>query len=60
MTAQVLAEREALVFGWCCEQGIPTAFVLAGGYSGARLPREKLVGLHRLTISAAAGKIGQS
>ncbi len=53
VTAAMLAEREALVFGWCHEQGIPMAFTLAGGYTGARLAQEELVGLHRLTIRAA-------
>jgi acetoin utilization deacetylase AcuC-like enzyme len=54
VTATMLAERERLLFGWCRQQGIPAAFVLAGGYTGPQLSRKQLVGLHRLTISAAA------
>jgi acetoin utilization deacetylase AcuC-like enzyme len=54
VTAKMLARREALVFGWCRQQGIPAAFVLAGGYTGPQLSREQLVALHRLTIRAAA------
>ena len=53
ITRAVLAERERLVFGWCRQQEIPVAFVLAGGYSGARLNHARLVELHRLTLSAA-------
>jgi hypothetical protein len=30
------------------------AFVLAGGYIGPNLSQEQLVGLHRLTLAAAA------
>jgi hypothetical protein len=54
VTAKMLTQREALVFGWCRQQGIPAAFVLAGGYTGPQLSRERLVGLHHLTIRAAA------
>jgi len=50
---QMLAEREQLVFDWCLQQDIPVAFVLAGGYVGSELSELTLVGLHRLTISAA-------
>ena len=34
---------------------MPVAFVLAGGYSGTKISREALAGLHRLTIAAASG-----
>ena len=51
--ADMLARREQLVFEWCRSQGIPVAFVLAGGYAGAGLDEATLVNLHRLTISAA-------
>ena len=54
ITTEMLAEREHLVFDWARRRGVPVAFVLAGGYSGARLSREALAGLHRLTIAAAA------
>ncbi|MFO0897894.1 MAG: hypothetical protein U0836_10770 [Pirellulales bacterium] len=52
---EMLAERERRVFAWCAERRLPVAFVLAGGYLGPRLDRAKLVGLHRLTLTAAAG-----
>jgi acetoin utilization deacetylase AcuC-like enzyme len=53
ITAQILADREQLVFDWCRSHHIPVAFVLAGGYTGGRLKKEQLVQLHRLTIEAA-------
>jgi acetoin utilization deacetylase AcuC-like enzyme len=52
--ADMLAAREHLVFQWCREQGLPVAFVLAGGYIGPSLNESELVNLHRLTINAAA------
>lgn len=54
ITQEILAARERLVFAWCREQGVAVAFVLAGGYVGRHLDEEGLVGLHRLTLSAAA------
>ncbi|CAM3825638.1 hypothetical protein [Smaragdicoccus niigatensis] len=54
ITADVLAEREHLVFDWCQQRSTPVAFVLAGGYVGSRLDQRALVDLHRLTITAAA------
>lgn len=54
ITADVLSERESLVFDWCRGQSVPIAFVLAGGYIGSRLDRATLVDLHRMTLSAAA------
>lgn len=54
VTAEILAERERLVFEWCRSQGIPVAFVLAGGYIGSRLTESTLVNLHRLTVAEAA------
>lgn len=53
ITTEVLAAREEMVFAWAAEQGIPVAFVLAGGYSSRDLPRTELAGLHRLTVEAA-------
>lgn len=53
ITTEVLAAREEMVFGWTASHGIPTAFVLAGGYADRNLPREELAGLHRLTVEAA-------
>ena len=50
----VLRRRERLVFDWCRQRRLPVAFVLAGGYVGAQLDAPGLVGLHRLTLEAAA------
>ena len=47
----MLAERERMVYTWARERGAPVAFVLAGGYVSARLTRETLADLHRLTIA---------
>ena len=49
----LLAQRERIVFEWCRRRRLPVAFVLAGGYIGPSLGVEKLVALHRLTLSAA-------
>lgn len=54
ITRDVLAEREATVFAWCRAAALPVAFVLAGGYTNGGFVRDELVGLHRLTIEAAA------
>jgi acetoin utilization deacetylase AcuC-like enzyme len=54
ITKTLLAEREEIVFDWCCQQGLPVAFSLAGGYIGPKLDQQGLVDLHRLTLSAAA------
>ncbi len=54
ITAEVLAERERLVFAWARAAGMPIAFVLAGGYTSSRLDEAGLVDLHRLTIATAA------
>lgn len=54
ITTQVLRQREEMLFSWAKAAGVPVTFVLAGGYSGVRLSREELVGLHRLTLEAAA------
>ena len=54
ITREILAARERMVFEWCRERRIPIAFVLAGGYVGPDLGQEELVGLHRLTLEAAA------
>lgn len=48
----VLAERESLVFDWVTSHHIPTAWVLAGGYTSG-IDMDGLVDLHRLTIHAA-------
>ena len=54
MTADVIRQREHAVFDWAARAGVPVAFVLAGGYVGARLSRDRLVALHRLTIEVAS------
>ncbi len=51
--AGVLAARERLVFDWIVRHRLPTAWVLAGGYTN-RIPMAELVDLHRLTVEAAA------
>lgn len=53
ITAQVLDQREQLVFDWARARKLPVAFVLAGGYTGAGVTRADLVRLHLLTIDAA-------
>lgn len=54
----MLQSREQMVFQWCARRGVPVAFVLAGGYTGATLKRDMLVDLHRLTIGNAARVVG--
>jgi acetoin utilization deacetylase AcuC-like enzyme len=54
ITAQLLEERERLVFDWAAIHGLPVAFVLAGGYVGDRLSQHTLVTLHRHTLRSAA------
>ncbi len=54
VTRDVLEARERMVFQWLRERGLPAAFVLAGGYIGNGLDQGGLVGLHRLTLDAAA------
>jgi acetoin utilization deacetylase AcuC-like enzyme len=54
MTHDLIAERETTVFDWCRAHRLPVAFVLAGGYVNSGFTKDELVGLHRLTIAAAA------
>ena len=54
ISIEMLTAREHLVFEWCRSQRLPVAFTLAGGYVGEGLDKPGLVGLHRLTLSAAA------
>jgi acetoin utilization deacetylase AcuC-like enzyme len=51
---KTIAAREEMVFSWARENKYPLAFVLAGGYTGARLDEATLVALHRLTIAESA------
>lgn len=55
ISSEVIRLREEMVFGWAREQGIPIAFVLAGGYTGFRMWEERLSALHGMTVAAAAG-----
>jgi acetoin utilization deacetylase AcuC-like enzyme len=54
ITRAMLEERERMVFEWASRHGIPTAFVLAGGYRLGRDSMDEVVALHRLTIETAA------
>jgi hypothetical protein len=42
-----------MVYQWCGERGIPIAYALAGGYTGGKMTRERLVDLHRMTLNCA-------
>ena len=53
ISAEILAERERMVFDWCASHGVPIAFGLAGGYPSARLSQDELVELHRMTLAEA-------
>lgn len=53
MTAAILAERDRIVFEWCCGMGISTAYALGGGGPSAAMPMETVVALHRQTIETA-------
>jgi acetoin utilization deacetylase AcuC-like enzyme len=53
ITADILIERERLVFDWCRAASVPVAFVLAGGYASDAAGQSQLVELHRATIEAA-------
>lgn len=55
ITSSMLEERERLVFEFGRTSHVPVAFVLAGGYTSTRLSEERLVELHRMTITAANG-----
>ncbi len=50
----VLQDREATVFEWARQKGVPIAFSLAGGYLGPYLSQRGLTDLHRLTLAAAS------
>jgi acetoin utilization deacetylase AcuC-like enzyme len=53
ITGDVLAKRERIVFAWCGARGIPVAFGIGGGYVSDGCTREKLVELHRFTLTEA-------
>ena len=52
----VIVRREDLVFSWCRNRKLPIAFVLAGGYIGPGLDQDRLVALHRITLTAASDR----
>ncbi len=54
ITADILRQREKLVFHWCASHRLPVAFTIAGGYTGPSCSQEQLVSLHRATIETAA------
>jgi acetoin utilization deacetylase AcuC-like enzyme len=54
IAAEVLAERDRIVFDWCRRVGLRTAYTLGGGSMSSGMSKELLVGLHRQTIEAAA------
>lgn len=54
LTAELLAERDRIVFKWCCQVGIRTAYTIGGGEVSETLSQESLVALHRRTIETAA------
>ena len=54
ITADILVQRERLVFDWCRVASVPIAFVIAGVYAPDDAGRAQLVELHRATIEAAA------
>jgi acetoin utilization deacetylase AcuC-like enzyme len=53
INADILRERERMMFEWFRKRRIAIAFVLAGGYIGGKLSREQLVSLHRGTLEAS-------
>lgn len=58
MTTEQMQERDRTVFEFCRESGIPTMFVLAGGYQEPI--EEKLAPLHVATFAAAYEEYGDS
>ena len=52
ITTDMIREREGLLFSWARAMGIPVAFVLAGGYTGASTMNQ-VVDLHRITFEEA-------
>jgi len=54
MTADVLVERDRIVFEWCRRAGLRLAYTLGSGAVSGTMTRERLVSLHRNTVEAAA------
>lgn len=59
MTAEVLAERDRMVFAWCRSMGLRTVYTLGGGQECGGCSRETLVTLHRQTVEVAAMEASQ-
>lgn len=53
VTSLMLRLRERLVFEWAAREGLPVAWVLAGGYHGPRGAPEDVALLHLLTVEEA-------
>jgi acetoin utilization deacetylase AcuC-like enzyme len=54
ITADVLAERDRIVFDWCLANGVRVAYTIGGGDVSDRLSVELLITMHRQTIETAA------
>jgi acetoin utilization deacetylase AcuC-like enzyme len=54
ITADVLAERDRIVFDWCRRAGLRLAYTLGSGTASGSMTRERLVSLHRNTVEVAA------
>jgi acetoin utilization deacetylase AcuC-like enzyme len=52
ITTSVIHERERMVFEWAASQGVPVAWVLAGGYT-VGMQMKELAELHLLTARVA-------
>ncbi len=53
MTADLLKQRDRMVFEWCLRVGVPTAYTIGGGTASEAMPRQVVVDLHRQTIETA-------
>lgn len=53
ITAEVLSERDSMIFKWCKSMKIPVAFALAGGYTGTKMDKRSVAKLHVSTIREA-------
>jgi len=59
ITTPVIRQRERMVFEWARAIGLPVAFVLAGGYTGAA-KMDEVVDLHRITFEEAARALARN
>jgi len=53
ITTDMLETREQMVFDWARSQGVPVAWVLAGGYQEAGFSLDEVAALHVMTADAA-------